>query len=94
MCDLADAILCAPGNPHELDTKIINGCKYRVYKNLWPSIRQFWLSCVDEHTDKTHIVFEDQRISYREANERALKVAGVFRHVYGIKKGNVRCIKK
>jgi non-ribosomal peptide synthetase component F len=83
----AEAILCAPGNLHELETKIINGCQYRTYKNLWPSIRQFWLSCVAEHADKIYIVFEDQRLSYREVHERALKAAGIFRHVYNIKKG-------
>lgn len=83
-----EAILCAPGKPHELDTKIIDGCQYRIYKNLWPSIRQFWLSCVDEHADKIHIVYEDQRFSYREIHERALKVAGIFQHEYDIRKGD------
>ncbi|KAF9460705.1 hypothetical protein BDZ94DRAFT_878708 [Collybia nuda] len=83
-----EAILCAPGSAHEVKTEIIHGQSYRVYKNLWPSMRQFWLWAVDQHGDKTYIVFGNQRYTYREIHQRATKVAGVFRHVYGIKKGD------
>jgi hypothetical protein len=56
----------APGMPHELETCLVDGRIYRVYKNLWPSMREFWLSAVDKYSDKTYIVFEDQRLTYRE----------------------------
>lgn len=89
---LADAILCAPGNIHEIETTLVDGRLYRVYKNLWPSCREFWLSAVNQYADRTYIVYEDQRFTYRQVHERAIKVATLFRKVYGIRKGKFnRC---
>lgn len=58
-----------------------------MYKNLWPSLREFWLWAVNQHADKMYIVFGNQRYTYRQVHQRAIKVAGVFRHIYDIKKG-------
>ncbi|KAF9065267.1 hypothetical protein BDP27DRAFT_65382 [Rhodocollybia butyracea] len=83
-----EELLCAPGNLHEIETRVINGLVQRVYKNLPPSIRMFWLGAVQLHRDKTYVVFENQRFTFGEANERVAKAASVFRDIYGVKKGD------
>ncbi|KAG5350344.1 hypothetical protein C0989_011408 [Termitomyces sp. Mn162] len=81
-----DAILCAPGHLHEVETIYLNGRMQRVYKHLWSSVREFWLSRVEKYSQKTYIVFEDQRYTYGEVHQRAVRVAAVFRHVYDVEK--------
>ncbi|KAG6867799.1 hypothetical protein C0993_010969 [Termitomyces sp. T159_Od127] len=83
-----DAILCAPGHFHEVETIYLNGRMQKVYKHLWPSVREFWLSRVEKYSGKTYIIFEDQRHTYGEVHHRAIRVAAVFRHVYGVGKGD------
>ncbi|KAJ3865329.1 hypothetical protein EV359DRAFT_80598 [Lentinula novae-zelandiae] len=83
-----ERLLCAPGNLHEVETRVIDGLVQRVYKNLWPSIRAFWLTAVQLHGEKTYAVFEKRRLTFREVNERAAKAASIFREIYGISKGD------
>lgn len=85
----ADALLTAPGNIHELQTTLVDGRLYRVYKNLWPSLRDFWLSAVAQYSGDTYIVYEDRRLTYLQVHIRAIKVAGLFRSLYGIKNGDL-----
>ncbi|KAJ7770225.1 hypothetical protein DFH07DRAFT_270077 [Mycena maculata] len=82
-----DAIMCAPGMPHEMEKCLVDGRLYHVYKNLWPSMRDFWFSCVEKYSDKTYIVFEEQRFTYAEVHNRAIELAALFRNVYNVKKG-------
>ncbi|KAJ7498943.1 hypothetical protein FB451DRAFT_1203575 [Mycena latifolia] len=84
----AHAILCAPGAPHELETCLIDGRIQRVYKNLWPSVRSFWLWASNLYADRTYVVFEKQRYTYKEVFARSLKVAAIYGDVYGVKKGD------
>ncbi|KII94769.1 hypothetical protein PLICRDRAFT_693101, partial [Plicaturopsis crispa FD-325 SS-3] len=88
----ADAILCAPGMPHELETILIDGRLQRVYKNLWPTLGAFWLWAVDTHKDREYIVFEGERWTYAQLARLVLKAASVYRHAYGIQKGERVCI--
>ncbi|KAJ7703176.1 hypothetical protein B0H17DRAFT_92476 [Mycena rosella] len=60
----ADKIMCASGMPHEIETCLVDGRVQRVYKNLWPSLRDFWLACASKNSNKTYIVFEDERLTY------------------------------
>ncbi|KIK06727.1 hypothetical protein K443DRAFT_88918 [Laccaria amethystina LaAM-08-1] len=83
-----NAILCAPGSPHELQTRLVDGKLQRVYKNLWPSLRMFWLSSVQQHKDATYVVFENLRYTFGQVFERALKAAAIYRNVYGVCKGD------
>ncbi|KAG6900762.1 hypothetical protein C0993_002186 [Termitomyces sp. T159_Od127] len=83
-----EAILCAPGHMHEVETIFLDGRPQRIYKNLWPSTRSLWLSSVQKYRHKTYIVFGDRRCTYNEVHQRAIKVAALFRHVYDIKKGD------
>ncbi|KAF9012333.1 hypothetical protein BDQ17DRAFT_1343710 [Cyathus striatus] len=83
-----DDILSAPGSIHELETALVDGRLYRVYKNLWPSLREFWLSAAKQYAQHTYIVFEGRRLTYQQVHERAVKVAALFSRVYGIQKGD------
>ncbi|KAJ7462329.1 hypothetical protein B0H11DRAFT_2055212 [Mycena galericulata] len=86
--DETDKIMCGPGMPHEMETCLVGGRLYRVYKNLWPSMRDFWLSCVGKYADQTYIVFERQRLTYAEVHDKAIEMALLFHNVYNIKKGD------
>ncbi|PFH52707.1 hypothetical protein AMATHDRAFT_73844 [Amanita thiersii Skay4041] len=89
-CSLAqaEAALCAPGTIHELETRLINGTLYRVYKNLWPSLRVFWLATSSLHADTEYLVFENQRLTFAQAFQRSVKAASIYRNVFGIQKGD------
>jgi hypothetical protein len=84
----ADAVLCAPGTPHQLEYQLVDGQLHRVYKHLWPSLREFWLLVSGKYKHRTYIVFEKQRWSYGQIAERSLKAATAFRHIYHIEKGD------
>ncbi|KAH7878655.1 uncharacterized protein C8R40DRAFT_1167375 [Lentinula edodes] len=86
--DEVDKILCAPNALHELETREIDGQVQRVYKNLWPSLRIFWLSVSKQHSDKTCVVYENQRLTFGEVAERAARAASIFRNLFGVKKGD------
>ncbi|KAG6848941.1 hypothetical protein H0H93_012583, partial [Arthromyces matolae] len=83
-----DSILTAPGSLLELETKFIDGRLQRVYKNLWPSLREFWIAAATMHGDLAYVILENHRMSYAQAFEKSLRAAGMFRDVYGIKKGD------
>ncbi|KAF8076364.1 hypothetical protein FPV67DRAFT_1471446 [Lyophyllum atratum] len=84
----SNAIMCAPGSMHELETCLIDGRLQRVYKNLWPSLRAFWCLVAQEHAKATYVVFENQRYTFSEVFERSIKAASLFKTVYGIQKGD------
>ncbi len=58
-----------------------------MWKNLWPSIRAFFLQSVNEHAEKTYVVFEQERYTFQEILNEAVKCAAIFRDVYRVKKG-------
>ncbi|KAK7047789.1 hypothetical protein VNI00_006117 [Paramarasmius palmivorus] len=83
-----EKLLCAPGSMMEMEQRVINGQVQRVYKNLWPSVRLFFLSITALHTDKISVVFENERLTYKEMKERAVRAAGILRDVYKVNKGD------
>ncbi len=83
-----DAILCGPGMPHEMESRVVDGRVLRVYKNLWPSLRSFWLWATSEFSDKTYIVYEDNRSTFEQILSRSLLAASVFKNVYHVQKGD------
>ena len=84
---LANAILTAPGMPFELETRLVDGRLLRVYKNLWPSLREFWLSSSSQHAKAICVVFEKQRYTFEEVFQRSVRAASVFMKLYGVQKG-------
>ncbi|KAK0214491.1 hypothetical protein IW262DRAFT_1406483 [Armillaria fumosa] len=84
----ADKILTAPGSPLEIETRVVDGRVLKVWKNLWPSVRAFFLQSIKEHSDKICVIYEKERYTFQEILEMAVKCAAIFRDVYGIKKGD------
>lgn len=84
---LVNDILCAPGQMHELQTILISGQLHRVYKNLMPSLRVFWMWAAQEHKDAIYLVFENQRFTFAQIFERSVKAAAIFHDVYNVRKG-------
>ncbi len=84
----AEDILCGPGCPHEVETRLIDGKLLKVYKNLAPTLRDFWVSAVEKNGDKTYIVFGSEWLTYRQVFNRSVRTAGILYTVYGIRKGN------
>lgn len=63
---------------------VIDGRVYKVYKNLWPSIREFWRTSVTENKaihDLDYLVFEDTRITYGQADHMVQRTASMLREV-------------
>ncbi|KAK0452889.1 uncharacterized protein EV420DRAFT_1645412 [Desarmillaria tabescens] len=84
----ADRILTGTGSLLEIETRIIDGRDLKVWKNLWPSLRLFFLHSTGKHADKTYVVYEGERHTFREILDKAVKCAAIFRDVYGVKKGD------
>ncbi|KAJ3748750.1 hypothetical protein DFH05DRAFT_1391333 [Lentinula detonsa] len=81
-------LLCAPGQLHELETRFVDGRLQRVYKSLWPTVRNFWSWASSEYSDKTYIVFEGQSLTYKEIDERVRQTASLFYNEYHVRKGD------
>ncbi|KAK0455656.1 uncharacterized protein EV420DRAFT_1272222 [Desarmillaria tabescens] len=86
--DEADKIITRSGSLFEIESRVVDGRVLKVWKNLWPSTREFFLKWTKEHADKTYVVYEKQRFSFQEMLEMAVKCAAMFRDVYGVKKGD------
>ncbi|KAK0481299.1 hypothetical protein IW261DRAFT_1470086 [Armillaria novae-zelandiae] len=84
----ADKKLTAPGSPLEIETRVVDGRVLKVWKNLWPSLRAFFLHSTKEHAHQTCVVYEKERYNFKEMLEMAVKCAAIFRYVYGVKKGD------
>ncbi|KAL4242044.1 hypothetical protein ABKN59_000589 [Abortiporus biennis] len=82
-----DSILCGPGMPHEMETRLIDGRLQRVYKHMWSSLREFWIASATTFKDSTYIVYGDSRLTYDEVFQTSMKAASVLRS-HGIVKGD------
>ncbi|KAK1222107.1 hypothetical protein PQX77_015031 [Marasmius sp. AFHP31] len=71
-----------------METRVILGQVQRVYKNLPPTVRLFFLGASQLHGDKVAVVFERERLTYNELRERAVKAAAVLHDVCGVTKGD------
>lgn len=67
--------LTGPGGDFEIIETEVLGNIVRDFKNRPNSIREIWLSTA-QHTDTTYLVYEGERISYREAHRQVNSVAG------------------
>ena len=73
------AELTAPGAPFEVQTVEVSGVAIRAYKNVPPSVREFWLSTA-AYGPRDYIVYQDERITYAEAHAQVAGVANWLLH--------------
>ncbi|KAF9041971.1 acetyl-CoA synthetase-like protein [Hymenopellis radicata] len=85
-----DKLICTPGvgSPFEVEERVIDGRLQRVYKNLYPSVRKFWLWATNMHSDMTYVTFEQQRYSFKDMLNMSAKTAALFRERYSVQKGD------
>jgi long-chain acyl-CoA synthetase len=81
-----EAILCAPGQPFEIETVEVEGVATRCWKNAPPSLAALALAA-RAHGERTFIVYEDERVSY-EAWFRATATLAHALQAAGIGKGD------
>lgn len=63
-----EAILTAPGAMHEWEVKTIEGRTVRVFKNMPPSLRDFWLAMSATWADREYVVLGDERLTYKQVS--------------------------
>ena len=81
------ATLTAEGMPFEMEETTIRGIPTRVWKNAPGSLRDV-LELSLGHGDLPYVVYEDERMSFRENYQRAVRLAHILRDEYGVKKGD------
>lgn len=79
--------LTAPGQLFETEAITALGRPVRVWKNAPPTLRSV-LDLSALHGDKTLIVYEDERYSFKEHYEQSSKFAHALIERYGIAKGD------
>ncbi len=67
--------LTEPGGEFEIIETEVLGNIIRDYKNRPQSVREIWLSTA-QYADATYLVYENERISYREAHRQVNSLAG------------------
>lgn len=83
----ATAILTAPGAPFEMEVISIRGIKTRVWKNTPNSLLDIFQS-TSAFSDRTYLVYEDERMSYQDHYNAVSKLASLLVNDYGVKKGD------
>lgn len=83
----ADAIraLTAPGQPFELVHGTVFGRPTRLFRNGPKTLRELFQ---DNLSDKTFLVYDNERLTFREAYTQSCKLADVLTRDYGITKGD------
>ncbi|KAF8913879.1 hypothetical protein CPB84DRAFT_1757805 [Gymnopilus junonius] len=81
-------ILMGPGQMHEVETRLIDGQLLRVYKNVWPTLRVFWLWAAQQHKEAVYAVFYNTRHSFAHVLDQSLRAASMYYDVYNIRKGD------
>ncbi|MFN3473803.1 MAG: class I adenylate-forming enzyme family protein [Blastomonas sp.] len=81
-----ETVLCAPGQPFEIETIDIDGIPTRCWKNAPPSLAAL-AHAARAHGERTFVVYEDERVSY-EGWFRAMATLAQALQAAGIKKGD------
>jgi long-chain acyl-CoA synthetase len=78
--------LTAPGAQFEIAKIAVRGQRLRSYRNAQPSVREFWLA-TQEFADREYLVYQGERITYREAHSRTAAIAA-WLFAQGVKPGD------
>lgn len=81
-----EAMLCAPGQPFEMETVVVEGVATRCWKNAPPSLAAL-AQIARSHAEKTFLIYEGERVSY-DAWFRATATLAQHLTAVGIGKGD------
>ena len=81
------AAVTGPEGPFALVDSEVNGIPMRVYRDAPPSMRFVW-ELAAAHADKDYIVYEDERLTYAEADALVKQLAKVLHETHGVGRGD------
>jgi long-chain acyl-CoA synthetase len=81
------ATFTATGADFETLRQTVNGVAYDVYKNAPTNLRDLYQVCL-AYDDKTFLVYQDQRLSFRQTFERAAVLSAALAMDLGVRKGD------
>ncbi len=84
--EIEDA-LTAPGESFEMTEAEVVGQTLRVWKNA-PHNMSAVFDAAAGWGDRTFVVYENERTTYRELHAQAVQLANVLRDAYGVAKGD------
>lgn len=84
----ANAALAGPGSPVELEDAVIRGVPMKVYKNAPPTIPFILEAAAAQFADRTYIVYENERVTFRALHLASRKLAKALVSDFGIVKGD------
>ena len=82
----AEALLCAPDAPFEIETETIGGIPTRTWKNAIPTLAAL-VEAGRAHGERTFVVYEDERVSF-DAWHRAVAALAAHLRASGVAKGD------
>ncbi|MFL6689022.1 MAG: class I adenylate-forming enzyme family protein [Alphaproteobacteria bacterium] len=83
----AHALLTGPGSPLETAEIEIRGIKTRVWKNLYPTLRELLLLARAQYGPREFLVYHDERATYDGLYRAAVAIAHQLQQ-QGVKKGD------
>src|SRR5262245_20582660 len=81
----AIAELTAPGAPGELVDIVAHGRTLRAFRHAPPTLRDYYEAYV---TDLPFLVYEDERLTFREAWQQASRIGHLLVHGCGVTPGD------
>ncbi len=81
-----DALLCAPGQPFEMETVEIDGVPTRVWKNAHPTLAAM-AEHARSHGESEFLIFEDERVTYASWYRAVAALALELQNI-GVSKGD------
>ena len=81
----AIAGLTAPGMDYEIVPGEVWGRACRMFKNAPPTLRDLYQAA---SSDETFLVFEDERYTFAETNDRVAQIASILIDQFGVQKGD------
>ena len=82
-----NAVMTAPGAKFEMEEKVINGIRLRIYKHAPLTLRDVVLNS-KQWDFREYLVFEDERITYAAHYKAVAHLARRLREDFGVQKGD------
>lgn len=79
--------ICSTEPIYALDTASIRGIEYKVFKNVPRHMGEFLAVC-EQHGDLDFVVYQDERLTFRQFREKANQLAQALMHECGVRPGD------
>ncbi|MGQ5702642.1 class I adenylate-forming enzyme family protein [Sandaracinobacteroides sp. A072] len=86
--DAALDAITAPGGQLAITSAEVRGVTYPVFEAAPPSLRELIAFFLAPHADKEFIVYQDERITFAQVQEKAVRIAAMLQDRYGVAKGD------